>query len=1783
MKKWMKKKTLTAVTGAAVIGAATVALGNASSLESLFNPGKFEKYENRHRSEEYDYVAGNDGDAELADKNKNGEEGSDENKEKQVLQVTEQEQTQNEKNQASEADSADLGIADQTKDNSSADKNRNAVELAPTNKNNNSNTSAVPSGNSTGNGNNSGDQSGNNSGQNSDNSGNGNNNKTDDKTDNGSSNGNDSTDNNGTNGNNGNNGNGGNSGTGDDSNITPTVTPAPTATPTPVPTPVPWEDIQLKPKDPTVTSDGTLTALEVNLRKETYAVGESFSAEDAEVTATFSNTDGSTFKKTLDYGRDGYEVSLYTKNKGTYTAVFKYGGLSVRLTYQVMSNYVTLNYMAWYDNKYYSSIFPGEGLKEISETDFAEIDKFREFPYTFPSTGNVIDLTNIHRRMIAYLEDERIETVFKNSIGGNYNTTVFLNEENGYLTNMLQGFRYILSYNVYDDRSYVYYPASDWDSATRNVINIVVDVPEGYWIRRVTENENSLKDYIGDQVLEKYTGTDTSMNVPMGTTVVDLKEKAEQVTSMAIPQSVREINAQSLAENLPNLENYTYAEGETDTVYGNFKIADGLLLSNDGKTLLSVPAGKKAVTIPATVTRLAKDCFRGLSADAVITFESQIPPTIEGVTGCQGTILTPDSDYDVVCKAYMFRFADENKNIRFATVNDATVHYTYLEDGPILVQNGDSSVLMGIPQNTRGKYQVSGAIQMVGSGAFAGCKRVTDIEFPETVTKLEDGSLALPETIASVSLLGSDTEISGKIFGDPKNSAEVPDITVWVNQEDYEKYLENWTAVLDPVYGDGTAAGLLKASTNSYIYEDGAKYEKLETADGTAYRLLRMYAENKRTFQVKEGTVEIAVHAFGQNDHLEILSIPSSVSTIGASTFANCSALETVTCEDKEIFKDTAISESAEILTSGTDFASFTLENGILYGVDTNGMQTLVNVGTDYQGELPINENTTVLYKEALKNCTGITDLAFADNNLEKIGDGCFQGCTQFNELNFSGHSKLSAIGVNAFEDCTGLNKVSLPDTVTELAEAVFKNCTSLESLMASGIQEIGNAAFYNCSSLADITFLTGVNDLGEEAFYGCRAITEIELPETLSQMGESCFENCVALKKITIDGTLTGISRYCFYGCRDLKEVIFGDTTTRSASIRVIGVEAFGQCYSLETLDLESQSALTQMGAGVFESCISLTKVKLPLNLVKIPEQCFVGCKELSILQISADTVIEPDSQIFGDTLPAFIHVWVKEEMVDAYKAGWKTVLDADYGEGTAENIIETINDKIEIVKGVVFEVTENGRILREASPDVIADGYTVPDDTIEIAADAFAGCTNLKTLLLPRNASIALDDRCFKGCTGLETVYMYSAVPQWGEEVFMDCTGLSKVYIGVGDGAEIPRIGTCAFKNCTGLAGETPVEIRSATAEWGEECFAGCTTLKSIGLTNNSRDALTIMEDGAMRGCISLRVLLNSKFAGLRTIGNYVFENCDTLNAPAIPAGVTSIGEGCFMNCDNITTVSFYGALDEYPKDCFKNCPKLTRTGGTAAAFNGLKRIGEGAYEGCVSLVSSASWNLGRYANLESVGDRAFNGCVSLADSTLGVAMSSIGNDAFGGCTSMHTLTIKAEQPPAFGSLSLALMPDDFGIRVPDSQASEDSVYKAYLEVLKSIVGEEDALRILDSVSDGAKDRYAAELENEAQKASETEEDSQKSDETETKETPDKTEETTESTTENPDSDQEQQEDKGTDENSGEDGTSDDPDSNGENGTEEDKNDAAELTPTPEPEQTQIPETQGSEGETE
>lgn len=1704
MKKWMKSKLLTIITVLVVAGVGAGSLLNASKLESLFNPGKFKKFENRYQSDNYDYAAGDGDDMNLADQDKDGK-GKDEDQQ-QVLPVSEPEKKKQ---------SNDLGIADNK--NTVKSNKKNGVEFTDTNnnssKNNSSNGTNSNSRNTTNNGTNAKNNTGNtqnpsdNKNDNSNNTGHKNDtNKNPGNDDNNNNNNNNKNDNNNNNNNNANNPSNGNNNN-NSGNKADDNTSSDDDGKKDDDSKTSWEDEQLKPKDPVETADGKLLLLSVTMKKSEYTKGESFSTEDADVTATFEKN-GKKSDKVLSYGgSDGYSVTLSTKKTGDQTAIFSYKGTTAHAAYKVLSNYVNICYAAAFENsndKYFSN-YPGTPLESMDKESYNALKQAVTFPNNAVTSGNIFNLAAVHKKMIAQLGDASIKEAFGSFSGGNYPTTVFLTEDSeGYLTTMSEGFRYVFNAKLQDSRSYVYYPFDkSWDTTGRNIVNVISAVPSGYKIRRVTSNAGDLKKYSADQVLEVYTGSDTTITVPMGVTKIALTQKSAQVTKLSIPQSVDSIDTKAIADNLPNLTDYVAADSEKEMALAGYKIIDGILYSADGKTLLSVPAGKKKVSVPETVTKLAKDCFRGMSKDAVITFNSEKAPTVEGETKYTGRVVIPSSKYDIVYKRYMFAFGKEANSMTFSDTEGQKDLYTYQEADTTLRYKEKGSRLAAVAPDTAGEYTVSEDVTSVGSGAFADCKKLTDITFGSQVAELCESSFVLQNGVETVTLKAEKTEIAQKLFGDPASGCEVPDITVYVESTVYEAYLADWTAKLDPVYGENTAKKLLYGEGINYLYEDGVKYQKLSSTGKAEYRLVAVYQKDKTALQVKEGTVAVSAKAFADCTSLEILSLPDTLTEIPEGLFTDCTALETVLCDSSktEVNTVSGIVDGANIYHAGKEYTSFEYEDGIIYGKNDAGERTLLNIPTDYKGEFVIKKNTVAYGEEAFKNCNGVT--LFTDEDpeaLREIGARCFENSNGFEYLDWRANTSLTKIGEGAFKDCHKMEWIRMPDSLKTISKQMCYNDENLVRIDTDAVTKIEDEAFYGCDSLENAP-VNKAESIGDYAFYGCRMLESLVLPETLTSIGESSFENCTHLKTIEINADIPGIPRYCFYGCRELTKVSF-DSETRTAknSLKVVGVYAFAQCATLEKMDFSGFHNLSQIGEGAFSCDVSLLNVKLPDSLQKINKDCFEFCNSLSILQLNAETVTQLGETIFGENLLEYVNIWVKDSALTDYVAAYKEVLDPEYGEGTAENLLGVVNDNVEVIKGVEFEITDEGRILKHASKN-LSGKYTVPEDTVAIADEAFMDCTKLTEIVLPRGASIRLGDRCFKNCTGLLTIQIYSAIPEWGEETFMNCTSASKLEIGATqDDPLIERIGTRAFKNCTGFNSLAAIEIRMSVRVLGEECFADCENLPAIGLSNNFRTQLEVIEDKAFSNCKSLTAFLTSTYKGLKKVGAYAFENCDTLKSPSIPANVTSVGEGCFMNCDNLQYVSFYGAVAEYPKDCFKNCPKLSRTGGTATAFAALKKIGESAYEGCSSLTASASWSIGRYRNLETIGDNAFKGCKSMATGVvvnsdiyttqLAASVTSVGAHAFDGCTGMGALIFQSEKPPAIGNMDLSSMADAFGIYVLDSKANGDNIYKAYLEALTKVLGEDKAYAVLDSISDGARDRYKEEMDKakEPDPASET-----------------------------------------------------------------------------------------------
>lgn len=762
------------------------------------------------------------------------------------------------------------------------------------------------------------------------------------------------------------------------------------------------------------------------------------------------------------------------------------------------------------------------------------------------------------------------------------------------------------------------------------------------------------------------------------------------------------------------------------------------------------------------------------------------------------------------------------------------------------------------------------------------------------------------------------------------------------------------------------------------------------------------------------------------------------------------------------------------------------------------GGETLLNVPTDHAQTLHVKTDTTIFYKEALKGCTKMPAILLDDPTaLEEIGESCFEDSKFGGTMNLDSCINLTKIGAYAFRNNSSIQLICLPDSLTTLEEGTFYGCSSLTEVRMNCLQHIGNMAFYGCTGLRTISNfarqangneLSQLESLGDLAFYGCRNLVTVSMGENMTEIGESCFENCVSLRTVEMNGTVPGISRYCFYGCRNLMDITFSEQQQKA--LKIIGVEAFGGCEQLKNIDFRELTQLTLMGERTFSGCSNLITVKFPESLTKVPDYCFENCEKLSILQLNAADVTIMGTNVFGEFVPDKLNITVPEDVIESYRSELEKTLDAQYESGLTEQMLERISNT-EIIDDILYEIVPEGKILKKGY-SYIEGSREIEADTIEIADEAFKDCTGLTEIVVPNPATVKIGNRCFIGCTGLTSVQILGNVPEWGEETFMDCTAITSIVLGSysTDGTnitytEIDRIGDRAFKNCTGLTGTSssaPVIIRGNIREFGKECFADCSNWVSVALTDRARAGLEKIDDYAFAGCTKFGALLNSKYTGLKSIGVYAFMDCDSFTSPSIPANVTSIGEGCFMNCDKLKYVSFYGGVREYPKNCFKNCPNLLKTGGTAAAFSALEKIGESAYEGCTSLLSASNlnWGLEKYTNLQEIGPNAFKNCARMYYATIPASVTSIGDGAFDGCSSMSVITFNSTTPPQTGVLTDIAFPENLSILVPDSQEDGDSVYRDYANVLKEILGIDIISNALNSKTDGAKDRVdlAAEI---------------------------------------------------------------------------------------------------------
>lgn len=105
---------------------------------------------------------------------------------------------------------------------------------------------------------------------------------------------------------------------------------------------------------------------------------------------------------------------------------------------------------------------------------------------------------------------------------------------------------------------------------------------------------------------------------------------------------------------------------------------------------------------------------------------------------------------------------------------------------------------------------------------------------------------------------------------------------------------------------------------------------------------------------------------------------------------------------------------------------------------------------------------------------------------------------------------------------CSNLEKVALPNNITEIPRIAFSGCNSLTSIyIPSNVTSIGERAFGNCSNLTSVNIPNNMENVGSYAFYYCTGLTNIEIPIDVTSIGRYAFAGCNKLSQITLKGSV--------------------------------------------------------------------------------------------------------------------------------------------------------------------------------------------------------------------------------------------------------------------------------------------------------------------------------------------------------------------------------------------------------------------------------------------------------------------------------------------------------------------------------------------------------------------------------------------------------------------------------------------------------------------------------------
>ncbi len=540
--------------------------------------------------------------------------------------------------------------------------------------------------------------------------------------------------------------------------------------------------------------------------------------------------------------------------------------------------------------------------------------------------------------------------------------------------------------------------------------------------------------------------------------------------------------------------------------------------------------------------------------------------------------------------------------------------------------------------------------------------------------------------------------------------------------------------------------------------------------------------------------------------------------------------------------------------------------------------------------------------------------------NVTSIAPNAFKDC-QISGIDLD-NGYLKSIGEFAFSGCDNLTTVTIPRTISSIADGAFAGNNGIANIFCPQ----NDADYYGRDGVlyrrqssdshklvaypAGRTlshFIVDVDSVGSRAFAGNTHLQNVLIPE-------SAFTAPFADISIASDA---------FADCPNLTLTVYSGSSAHSHALQN------GIAVSVIPSNIFYRGAIAYKLSSAGTAMVNHTfSPELVSGSVTIPQTITRDDRSYTVTSVGANALRDCDA-LRVVSLPA-------------------TVTDigiaAFYGSGLTSISIPAA-------------VTNIGSHAFHDCASLTAVSFVDDGDLQTIGLSAFHGCDSLLEAALPRNLR-SIGDYVFAHCTSLRSATLDSdlltAVPAYA---FYGCTALEEVDTSI----NLRTIGDHAFTKCASLTG---INLHSATD-------IGAAAFHSSGLTSISIPrTVGTMGDNVFNNCAALETVTFDPDAALTAVGHRAFYSCISLREVHLPDSVTSIGSFAFGHCAALEEITLPANLTAIPYYGFYGCSSLTEIDIPALVVS----IDDYAFTHCSGLT-----NVRMPASLTDIGYYAFYGCNS------------------------------------------------------------------------------------------------------------------------------------------------------------------------------------------------------------